>query len=201
MTDRVTADEVHEYWRKPPPGNALHLYDERYPCNKEASLFLVKLVKQFCPDRTKSIIEIGCGIGRNLDFLRRNRYTRLAGVDINPDAIVYLRKRYWRLKRRGVFHAGDFENYVPVVNAMKFDLLFTMSTFNHTPYDSDDAIRGIVKGIPLLITIEMEQSETQRHFPRDFKAFFEGIGYKQIHETPTGCAKMPKHTARVFRKF
>ena len=44
-------------------------------------------------DATGSALDVGCGTGGNLRMLRSQSFTRVAGVDISPDAVRYCRRK------------------------------------------------------------------------------------------------------------
>lgn len=40
-----------------------------------------------------SIVDMGCGTGRNLALLRRARFLNLMGVDVNPTLVQYVKEK------------------------------------------------------------------------------------------------------------
>jgi SAM-dependent methyltransferase len=47
-------------------------------------------------DRNTSVLDVGCGYGRNLDLLQQLGFTRLTGVELNPHLAAEVRARGFR---------------------------------------------------------------------------------------------------------
>lgn len=79
-----------------------------------------------------SVIELGCGVGRNL-FVLQQRYSAMAlcGVDINPHAIAYARQRI-----RGEFLVGNLYDVDLVLGDRTADVIFTMGVLIHLHPDT-----------------------------------------------------------------
>jgi len=82
--------ELYQYWRHPGDKyNAPELYI--YPV--ERSKFLLKFIKRYA-DFQASILEIGCNVGRNLNYLFNAGYKELGGVEISQEALDLMKKTY-----------------------------------------------------------------------------------------------------------
>ena len=77
MVKQRSQDELWEFWRHPTPGEGKNLPLD-YLRGEERSRFLVELIKRFVEYNAK-ILEIGCNIGRNLNYLFNTSYTKLGG--------------------------------------------------------------------------------------------------------------------------
>lgn len=75
----------------------------------------------------ESVLELGCGAGRNLYFLQL-RYPQLAlyGVDISQDAVEHARRHV-----RGHFWVGDLYNAKQLLERIEVDVIFTMGVLIH----------------------------------------------------------------------
>src|SRR4051812_8760584 len=51
------------------------------------------LVKQFTPDRSKSVLEIGCSSGVLIRWLEDEVFRSVTGIDISPEAISESHRR------------------------------------------------------------------------------------------------------------
>ncbi len=95
-----------------------------------------------------SVLEFGCNRGRNLvEIGRLNGDIRLAGVDVNPDAVD------WGRHRHGLdLRVGD-ESLLSTMEDQAFDVTFTLSVLDHLP-DPRPALKELIrlarKGIVLL---------------------------------------------------
>ena len=70
-------DELLEFWRHPIPGDGQNLPLD-YLWGEERGQFLVGLIKRYVGLDAK-ILEIGCNVGRNLNYLFNAGYTNLGG--------------------------------------------------------------------------------------------------------------------------
>ena len=77
-----TNKECKNYWKNPDDGKN---NPEDYLNGNEKTQFLVDIVKKYI-DTEKSILEIGCNVGRNLNGLYENNYCNLTGIEINKKA-------------------------------------------------------------------------------------------------------------------
>jgi SAM-dependent methyltransferase len=85
------------------------------------------------PFRTaRSVIELGCGAGRNL-YVLQQRYPKMAlcGVDINAEAVEFARARV-----RGEFLVGNLYDLDAVLEDRKADVVFTMGVLIHLHPDT-----------------------------------------------------------------
>lgn len=53
---------------------------------------LSKLLQEYVPDKSSRILDFGCGLGGNLDFLKSMGYTNITGTDISAHMIDATRK-------------------------------------------------------------------------------------------------------------
>ena len=102
------------------------------PCRKEVDqshYWLLEVVKKI---KSESIIEVGCGFGKNLDFLCKNLLypPKLFGVDIS-ESMVKKAKDY--IPDNALLACGDILNLPFSDNS--FDLVFTHGTLMHISAD------------------------------------------------------------------
>lgn len=76
------------------------------------------------------ILDIGCGGGGLLSYLRERGYTALAGIDLSPEAIAFCRSR-------GLtdVHLDDAQN-VATFSAESFDVIIASDVLEHLPEDA-----------------------------------------------------------------
>lgn len=188
-------DEVQQYWRKPDESND----PTTYLGTAERSEYLVSLIKQHVSNDA-SIIELGCNVGRNLNYLWQAGYSNLSGVEINEDAIRLMKESYPDMKAT-IYH-GTIEERIKELQ--QYDLVFTMAVLEHVHKDSEWVFEEIARlAKRCLITIEDEKEVSERHFPRNYKKIFESFGFRQIYEH--NCADIhmltAKFHARVFTRL
>lgn len=120
------------------------------------SEFLLKVLDRHV-SKTDSILEIGSGDNRNVDFLRKNGYENVTGIDkLNGTAIED-------------------------VEAKEYDVIFTMSTLFLIKNDSVfEKIAKMAK--KYIVTIEGETSVNDELVGRDYSAVFIKYGFTQVEE-------------------
>lgn len=167
-------DELQNYWKHPDAMNEATGYFQ----GRERSEFLVSLVRRYLkPDA--SVIELGCNVGRNLHYLWQAGYRNLSGIEINDDAIKKMKEGYPDMKP--TVYQGTIEDRIKELK--EYDLVFTMAVLEHIHRDSESVFSEIARlAKKYLITIEDEKNVSERHFPRNYKNIFEGLGLRQIYE-------------------
>ena len=174
-----TKNEIHFYWKNPNDGvNSPESYLSKRANQRTKSL--VNLVKYLPIHKKDKILELGCNVGRNLEALRRANYTNTFGIDINVKAIDLGEKCFPEL--RGLYY-GSIEEWIIELKDNDFELVFTMAVLEHIHPSSEWIFKEIARITKYLITIEDEHSESWRHFPRNYKEIFVGLGMAQIKMT------------------
>ncbi|HKM99142.1 MAG TPA: methyltransferase domain-containing protein [Candidatus Binataceae bacterium] len=74
------------------------------------------------PDQ--SMLDVGCGRGGTANYLRRERWGRVAGIDLDHDSIEYARAHYPDMQ----FDACDVSD-VPRILARRFDVIYMLNAF------------------------------------------------------------------------
>ncbi len=189
----ASKDEIHRYWKAPDDGSN---QPEDYldpKGGKARSEFLLSLIEL---PRDASILEVGCNVGRNLNHLHEAGYTDLTGIELSEHAVKILRREFPHLAD---IRVGAAEEILPTLD--QFDLVFTMAVLVHIHPESEQAVFGELARIAKkLIVIEDERSDTWRHFRRQYRLIFEGLGMKQIHEAqPVGLPG--SYVARIFTHY
>ena len=192
-------DEVHQYWNRPTDaGNAPQSYLE----GAARSQFLVELIKRYTKPNTR-VLEIGCNVGRNLNYLFNAGFSNLSGIEINEEAVRLLKQSFPEMADHIAIHNTPVEEIIRHFANDEFNIVFTMAVLEHIHTDSEWIFSEIVRITKdHLVTIEEEKVMSGRHFSRNYKRIFESLGMKQIEETR--CNEIEglgsKFYARVFTK-
>jgi len=160
-------------------------------------------------DSDAAILEVGCGCGRHLAYIRDRGFGNLTGIDINDEAFDVMAERYPQLAGSGTFHTGALEGLLPEFADGAFDVIYSVETLQHIHPDDTWVFEELARvTADLLVTAENEGNspERGRHttvsyvddgFPlyhRDWKEIFTGMGLAQLIREPTA-----RDTIRVFR--
>ncbi|GAA0453966.1 class I SAM-dependent methyltransferase [Alkalibacillus silvisoli] len=189
-------DDIHDFWKNPSKGNQ----PSRYLKHTKRSKFLYEYVNKYVGKDAK-ILEPGCNVGRNLNYLYEKGYEQLTGVEINEEAVELLSKQYPNLAEKANIYLETIEERVKQFENDEFDLTFSMAVFEHLHPSSDwvfEEIARITKSF--IITIEAEKWSSDRHFPRNYKKLFKQYGFKQI-DMNKNCDEIGvKYICRVLQK-
>lgn len=191
---------VYQYWRETwsssnPPQARLEEKEQR-------SQFLVKIVERYATPSAK-ILEIGCDVGRSLNYLFLAGFENLAGIEISEEAVQFLKQSYPEMARNTKFYNMPVEEIIKRIKEHEFDIVFTMATFGHIHTDSDWIFPEVVRITKdILITIEEEHTRYWWHFPRNYREVFEPLGMRQIEGI--NCSEvegLSRFITRVFKKI
>lgn len=187
------------YWKEPTDGdNRKEDYADKG--NEDRSRFLAKLIDAHCPG-ARNALEIGCNVGRNLNFLRKNKGISVGGIEINEDALHLMQKTYPDLRSQ-TFWQGSAPRVIQDIPKDAFDLVFSMAVFMHlhpkTPPSFWEQVMRVAR--THIITIENERSSGYRHWQRDYGKIFTDLGCRQVYcETvPDTIMALRMYTVRVF---
>jgi SAM-dependent methyltransferase len=198
-TSLLTVNELHTYWKRPWDVSNL---PEGYLYGKERSQFLVELLKKYA-DSQSVILEIGCNVGRNLNYLFLAGFKKLVAVEISKEAIKQLKQSFPELAKYAKIYNMPVEEIITKFEDGAFDIVFTMAVLEHIHPDSGFIFSEMARITKrFLVTIEDEQGVSWRHFPRNYAKVFESLGLEQIENF--NCRKVlglgGDFFARVFKK-
>ena len=131
-----------------------------------------------------SIIELGCGTGRNLAGLKAVGFTNLFGVEINPDAIALGRKSFPLLEGIEILNSSieDAINDLP-----EADCYFTQGVLMHLPPTSEWVFEVMSrKARKLIMTSENEDHGYVIAWARDYGKIFTALGWTELEREKCG---------------
>ncbi|MEC5424232.1 class I SAM-dependent methyltransferase [Virgibacillus sp. C22-A2] len=196
MSDKnnKSLEEIHDYWIN-------QCLPDNYLPHVKRSEFLFAYIQKYI-DQSCKVLEIGCNLGRNLNYLYENNFNNLTGIEISKEAINKLKKAYPELYEHAEIVHSPVENIINKLPENSYDLVFTMAVLEHIHPDSVWIFPEIARVTgSYLITIEAEKSSHWRIFPRNYKDIFEKLGFKQVEESR--CERklgLGAYTLRVFQK-
>ena len=202
--ERLSKNKVWEFWKTAAKESTADNSPNNYIKGKKRSVYLVNLIAKYLNKKSK-ILEIGCNVGRNLEYLHKNNFQNLTGVEINKEAIKLMRKTYPNLYKAAKIYISPVEDWMMKNKQESFDLIYTIAVLEHIHWDSEfifDIIKKISK--KYIITIEDEFTPwSNRHFPRNYKNIFEDASWKQIYNVNCGSIDIldDRFIVRVFEKF
>ncbi|WP_058307192.1 class I SAM-dependent methyltransferase [Gracilibacillus massiliensis] len=190
---KKTLKEIHEYWDS-------NSYPETYRKEVERSIYLFSFIEKYIKSH-HNIMEIGCNVGRNLEYLHQKGFNQLTGIELSHHAVQELKRNFPKLADEADIIQSPVENVIKHLATDHYDLVFTMAVLEHIHPDSEWIFQEIARVTKsYLITFEAEQADKWRIFPRNYRDIFESLGYKQIEESSGSQLKLANYTLRIFKK-
>ncbi len=188
--------KLHAYWKRPSLENRFTKYMGGVQQNKR-SKFLAELIKCYVePAPLTTVLELGCNVGRNLKFLRKNGYKNLTGVDINKAACGIAAGTV-----PGSTIVCDSIEHFSKVTKEQFSVVFTMAVLMHVRNSEINLFANIAKlSKDYLITLESEilKVNKRRNIGRNYEDIFEAYGFYQVEEIHPVPGMINAYTGRVF---
>lgn len=198
--------DARKFWTDPesyvtPRGDLKHICKPEFFLKLDKVTYMVTSTLSRYLDKDASIIELGCGIGRNLAGLKAVGFSNLFGVEINPRSIALGRRSYPLLEGIEIQNAAieDVINDLPDA-----DCYFTQGVFMHLPPSSEWIFEIISrKARKLIMTSEREKDPYSIAWTRDYSKIFAPPTWKQV-EMENGLVYAPQlpdtTVKRVFQK-
>lgn len=194
----LKVEDVHNYWKNPEDfGNTT----EEYLSQNESAKLMCSLIKKLLGvKKDKSIIELGCNCGRNLNNLAIEGYTNLSGIDISQKAINLMKAKYPEIYYNSNIKIDSLEASLPKIKDNSFDVVFSLAVLMHIPYQSNSIFKEIVRiSKQYVITLENEiMPHVWSHYPRDYKKIFEDLGMEEVYFINQNIIK--NYMVRIFKK-
>lgn len=189
--DEITV--LHKFWKQDSP---ILNKAEGYIQGNYKSEFLYKFLPELEP--SLPILELGCNVGRNLNYLFTKGFSNLSGVEINEHAVKLMEKTYPEFYRQATIYNDTIEETIKKIPEKSFELVFTMAVLEHIHPNSEFIFNEIIRiSKKYIITIEDEIHDTHRHKARNYKEIFGNLGAKEIKSSN----QFSKDKAIVTRLF
>src|SRR5205085_707983 len=130
------------------------------------------------PERNAAILDMGCNVGRHLDYLYRQGYRNLRGVDWSSAAIRDMAQRYPEMHATSKIANASFEEFLSA-DPEPVDLVYTRgATFElvHPGFPLAQRICRIAKRYVVLVI-----SEAAHAYPRFWEYEFAREGFELTH--------------------
>ena len=184
FSNKAPRDAILQYWAEPDDSsNPPELYLEKGLISE----FLLEIIRRYATTNAK-ILEIGCNVGRNLNYLFQAGFKDLEGIEISENAVALLKQSYPEMALHTKIYKASVEEIIGGLEDSHYDIVFTTAVLYHIHYDREWIFHDMVRITKdFLITIEDEYAISDwRHFPRNYKKVFQALGMKQVEEIDCG---------------
>ena len=129
--------------------------------------------------RDAAILEVGCGVGRNLAYLYDRGYTNLGGIEADPQAVALLRKTYPQLKDITI-HEGTADDVLAKLTDDEYNVAFSVSALQHIDPDRVEVFDDLVRVARQMFVIEGPARKTRGGHRHDYDAVFTSRGMTSL---------------------
>lgn len=140
-----------------------------------------ELFKEVLPylDKNGHILEIGCNVGRSLNYLYTQGYRNLTGIEIGPKAVELMKATFHDMYNNSKILIGDAPSVIKGLNTGEYDLVFCHSVLVNIHPKYNYIFKEMARVSKKFILI-LENEGSYTAYPRDFKKMFEKQRYKMI---------------------
>ena len=179
---------TRDHWEKHPTVTAFEGIDPASQAQMDEIMALL-------PDRSASILDMGCNVGRHLDYLYSQGYRNLRGVDWSSAAIRDMAQRYPDMHAHSKLANASFEDYLRA-DPEPVDLVYTRgATFElvHPSFPLIHHVCRIAKRYAVLVI-----SETTHAYPRFWEYEFAREGFELTHLRRPASLDAPEHRVSLM---
>lgn len=192
--------DILSYWEKPEDDlNGAECYAAEDQLVK--SKYLGDIIEKYCSNVT-SAFEIGCNIGRNINYLKTEIGLSVGAIEISEYAIEQMKKKYDALADADIY-IGNAPDVIKKVPNEAYDIVYSMAVLMHIHPDvKKDFWENIVRiSNQYVITIENELRSSERNWHRNYEQIFTELGLKSIYSETLGHEQLLfGYQVRVFEK-
>jgi len=160
-----------------------------------ASQALLDEIMTLSPDKSASILDMGCNVGRHLDFLFRHGYHNLRGIDFSSAAIRDMAIRYPEMSASSNIMVSSFQDYLRN-NPEPVDIVYSRGATFELIHPSFPLIpmvcRRALRHVVLVIR------ETGHQYPRFWQYEFARNGFELSHLRRPASLLAPEHRVSLM---
>jgi SAM-dependent methyltransferase len=167
---------------------------EDHPTRGDRARVIARSIAAYQPT---SILEVGCGYGKQLRELRRQLpQVPLTGIDFSPSQLAMARKHLEGLDAIDLALASGTR--LPFVDGA-FDLVLTSAVILHNPPPQAERIRREVVRVSRRLAAHNEDTNTSyNRYGYDTAAWYRDRGIPVLESGPIGVATDPDHDVSQF---
>ena len=187
LVRRQGGSGTREHWEKHPTVTAFEGID---PASQAQMDEIVSLV----PDRNASILDLGCNVGRHLDYLYQQGYRNLRGVDWSSAAIRDMATRYPEMHAASRLTNASFEDFLPA--AEPADLVYTRGATFEIVHPSFPLVKHVCRAARRYVVLVI--GEAGHAYPRFWEYEFAREGFELTHLRRPASLETPEHRVSLM---
>ena len=184
---RLRGPATREHWEQYPTAH----FDEL----EEASKTLLAEVMLLAPNRDAAILDLGCNVGRHLNFLFEHGYRNLRGVDFSANAIGDMSRRYPGMHAASRITHASFQDYL-AASPEPVDLIYTRGATVELVHPSFPLIKHLCATARHFVVMVIR--ETAHMYPRFWSYEFARQGFELAHLRRPASALTPSHRVSLL---
>lgn len=190
---RQSGAGTREHWERHPTAAAFEGID---PASQSQMDEIVALV----PDRAAAILDMGCNVGRHLDYLHRQGYRNLRGVDWSAVALRDMASRYPQAHAAAKLTCCSFEDFLSG-EPEPVELVYTRGATFELVHPGFPLIRRVCRIAKRYVVLVI--SEAGHAYPRFWEYEFAREGFELAHLRRPASALAPEHKVSLmtFRRL
>lgn len=188
LVRRQGGSGTRDHWEKHPTVTAFEGIDPASQAQMDEILSLV-------PDRQASILDMGCNVGRHLDYLHRQGYRNLRGVDWSSAAIRDMGERYPEMRAAAKVVNASFEDFLRG-HPEPVDLVYTRGATFELVHPSFPLVRGVCRVARHYVVLVI--TEAGHAYPRFWEHEFAREGFELVHLRRPASAAAPEHRVSLM---
>jgi SAM-dependent methyltransferase len=176
-----------EYWESHPTSafDGIH----------HASQAMLDEIITLAPDRNTSILDMGCNVGRHLNFLFEQGYRNLRGIDFSSAAIRDMEVRYPEMFASSAIAAISFQDYLRN-NPEPADIIYSRGATYELVHPGFPLIKMVCKTAKKHVVLVI--SETGHSYPRFWQYEFACNGFELTHLRRPASSLAPEHKVSLM---
>lgn len=184
---------TREHWERHPTVAAFEGID---PASQSQMDEIVALV----PDRAAAILDLGCNVGRHLDYLYRQGYRNLRGVDWSATALRDMAERYPQAHAASKLTCASFEEFLSG-DPEPVELVYTRGATFELVHPAFPLIRQVCRIARRYVVLVI--AEAGHAYPRFWEYEFARQGFELAHLRRPASSRAPEHTVSLmtFRRL
>ena len=179
---------TREHWEKHPTASAFEGIDPASQVEMDEIMSLV-------PEKEAAILDMGCNVGRHLNYLHEQGYRNLRGVDWSGAALRDMSVRYPEAHAAAKLTNASFEDFLTATTE-SVDLVYTRGATFELVHPSFPLTRHVCRIARRYVVLVI--SEAAHAYPRFWEYEFAREGFELTHLRRPASLAAPEHRVSLL---